>query len=61
MTDFDLVQVLDSCQYLVEEAACLCVLQAPFLDNIVEELSTKDWLLNDVSYLYLLTIFFLNC
>ena len=46
MTDFDLVQILDSCQNLVEEAASLRVLQAPFLDNVVEEFTTRGVLHN---------------
>ena len=57
MTDFDLVQVLDSCQYLVEEAASLRVLQAPFLDNIVEELTARGILHNQEQLLACLNDF----
>jgi len=42
MTNFDLMEVLDTCQDLMEEAARFSVLQPAFLDDIVEELATTS-------------------
>ena len=41
MTHLYLMQVLDSSQDLVEEAAGLSVLQAALLYNVIEELATR--------------------
>ena len=36
-----LVQVLDSCQNLVKEPACLAILESPLLHYVVEKLTAR--------------------
>ena len=37
MADFDLVEVLNACEYLVEKSACLTVLQPALFYDVVEQ------------------------